>query len=145
MSITGAIKVIDVPEDASLTTVRDLLQQLERYLAVEFDVDKITNVVVSSLEPEVSERDIVWFRLDNAGNFIGVFVFVQGQWLQMFPCPNEVTKVTGDSRNPPPGYALVSTELAGFTTAMVNKLQTEWELDPSETYYVIFHVVYVGL
>ena len=145
MNITGAVKVIDVPDDACLTTVRDLLLSLQKYLAVEFGVERITNVAVSSDEPGDMDRDMVWFRLDNAGNFLGIFVFVQGSWVQMFPPPGALYKIVGDSASPPDGYALVTNLLPQFTDAMVAKLQQEWVPAPNGIDYRIFHVVYVGL
>lgn len=145
MRITGEVKVIDIPDDVCLTTVRELFLLLEKHLAVEFGVERITNVVVSSEEPATTDTDVIWFRLDNSGNFRGIYVYVQGQWLQMFPPPESIIKMYGDSRDIPPGYQLITNDTAGFTTAMVTKLQTEWLLAPAETHYVIFHVVYVGL
>jgi hypothetical protein len=144
-NVTGAIKAVDLPEDFCITTTRELVKALERYLAVEFGVEQITNVVVSSAEPDAADRDIIWFRLDTSGNFLGIYVFVQGQWDQMFPAPSSVVKMYGDSRDVPRGYALVTEDLAGFTLGMVTKLQEEWLRDPGDTYWMIFHVVYTGL
>ena len=146
MKITGAIKTINVPDDMTLTTVRDLVLQLSQLLAVEFDVSKLTNVVVSNDEPSQADKDVIWFKVDNSGNFAGVYVYVQSAWTQMFPCPQSLYKVYGDSRQLPAGYALVSNTLSGFTAAMVAKLQEEWLLIPGTTdAYSIFHVVYVGV
>lgn len=145
MKITGSIKTLDVPEDFCLTTIPDFVRQLENLLAVEFDVEQITNVVVSSSEPDSTDRDVVWFKTDNSGNFTGINLFVQGQWRQFFPPPSNVFKAYGDSRQPDPGYALITNDTAGFTAPMVSKLQEGWNRDPTDTYWNIFHVVYVGL
>lgn len=141
--ITGVIKAIDTPQDASLTTVQALIKDMEKYLAVEFDVEKITNVFVSSVQPDNTERDVIWFRINNAGNFIGIFVYIQSQWLQMFPPPNAITRVYGDSRDIAPGFVLVSTDLSGFNSAMVAKLQESWITEGDHK--ILFDVVYVGL
>lgn len=147
MSVTGAIKVLGVPDDACITTVRDLILQLEKYLAVEFDEEKITNVIVSNAEPDTTSRDILWYRIDNGGNFVGLYVFMQGQWIQQFPPPNQIVKVYGRSDELEPGYVLLDATIPGFTELMIAKLQEEWYPDPVDEpeYYTIFHVVYVGL
>lgn len=145
MSITGVVKVLDVPDDACLTTVRDLVLQLEKYLAVEFDTEKITNVVVGTAEPDTTDRDVIWFRIDNSGNFLGVFVFVQGQWLQMFPPPFTLFRMYGASNDLPEGYVLASADIAGISEAMETAIKATWTEHPTEDYYVIFDVVYVGI
>lgn len=146
MNITGVVKIQDFPEEASLTTVRDLLMSLERYLVVELPTERITNVYVSFNEPNVTERDVVWYRLDAAGNYKGQYIYVGGQWVQMHPPPQEIVKMYGRSDEIPVGYELVSNSIPGFTPDMVSKLITEWEEHPEDAgVYVIFHVVYVGL
>jgi hypothetical protein len=144
--ITGAIKVQDFPDMENLTTVKKLLQDLEKYLLVEMPVSAITNVFVSFEEPNVTSRDIVWFRLDASGNYVGQFIYVSGQWVQMHPPPNEVIKMYGRSDQVPVGYALINNDTPGFTSGMVTKLMEEWHEHPiDEDVYVIFHVVYTGL
>lgn len=146
MKITGTVKLIDFPDDACLTTVKDLLMDLERYLAIELPVESITNVVVSSSEPDLTDRDIIWYRVDNSGNFIGQFVYVQGEWLQMFPPPQAIFKMYGSSLEIPPGYALITAGTPGMTDAMVDKLRLSWSINPqNQNEWVLFDVVYVGL
>jgi hypothetical protein len=146
MKITGAIKALDVPEDFCLTNIPNLIRDLENLLAVEFDVENITNVSVSSSAPDTTDRDVVWFKTDNSGNLTGINLFIQGQWRQMFPPPSGIVKAYGDSNSPDDGYVLVTSALPGFTDAMVAKLQESWLLHPTEVgRYVIFDVVYVGL
>lgn len=145
MNITGAIRVINVPDDATITSARALIKSLEQFLAIDLPVDRITNVMVGSSEPEISNRDILWFKLDTAGNFKGLFVFVQGKWIQMFPHPSQIFRVYGDSREIEPGFALVTNDLPGFTAAMVDALESQWVRDITDTYWQIFDVVYIGL
>lgn len=145
MNVTGAVKVIDFPDDTCLTTVKALLMDLERYLAIELKVESITNVFVTSTEPDAADRDIIWFRIDTAGNFIGIFIYVQGQWVQMFPAPNQIIRMYGNSNDIPIGFALIDANTPGFTSAMVTAITDTWLLDSTNSYYVIFDVVYVGL
>lgn len=145
--ITGAIKALSVPENFCLTDLRQLVLDLTRLLTVEFDVSKITNVVVSFDEPDSSQRDVIWFRLNASGNFSGIFVFSAGQWLQMFPVQNQLYRVYGNSNNIPPGYALVQAGLAGITSDMYTAIEATWTWDDpmGQNYYIIFDVVYIGL
>lgn len=146
MSITGVIKVLDVPDDACLTTVRELVLSLEKYLVVEFDEERITNVLVSANEPDTTNREIIWFRTDNSGNFLGIFVFVQGQWVQMFPPPQAITLMYGRSDDLPLGYVLADELIPGISAAAAAHLKLSWFTEtPDPGYYSIFHVVYVGL
>ena len=143
--ITGAVKVIDLPEDAGVVTAKELIKSLERYLAVEFEVEQITNVVVSPSEPDVSERNVIWEKLDNSGNFVGRFNFIQGKWIQTFPVPNGIYKHYGNSNEIPEGYALYDETLPGVTAAMAAHRQSTWLLEPGGNYFVEFDIVYVGL
>lgn len=145
MSVTGAIKVLGVPDDACLTTVRDLVMQLEKYLSVEFDEEKITNVIVSTTEPDTTSRDVLWFRIDTSGNFIGLHVFIQGQWIQQFPVPDEVFWIRGRSDTLPPGYVLLTEDMPD---SLHDSIVSKWILHPDageDELYAVFEVVYVGL
>lgn len=146
MSIVGSIKVIDVPDDATLTTVKDLLVSLERFLAVEIDAEQITNVYVGNQEPDTTDRQVIWVRMDNSGNFVGLFVFIQGTWLQMLPPPNGIFRVFGRSDELPPGYALADENIVGISHTMDAALKGTWYPSaPLDGIYFIFDVVYVGL
>lgn len=144
--ITGAIKFVDVPNDFCLTNITDLIKFIQKFGKIEFDASQVTNVVVSVDQPEIIQGlNIIWFKISNSGNFIGVFVYVNSQWLQMFPVPAGIYRISGDSNNPPPGYTLITSTTPGFTAAMVNHLESQWLRDPTDSYWVIFDVVYTGL
>lgn len=144
--ITGAIKLIDQPDQVTFTTVTRLLQDLTRYLAIEFDAEKLTNIVISHVEPDVANRSVIWVRLNNAGNVSGLNVYAQGTWLQIFPPPQALFRMYGRSDAVPPGFYLVSEDTPGFTEDMVTALQAQWhEIDGETGVYDIFDVVYRGL
>lgn len=145
MTITGAIKVLDIPDDVCLTTFRDLLLNLERYLAVEFEEDKITNVVVSNEEPDITAPGVLWYKIDNAGNFKALHVFVQGEWLQRYPAPNQLIKMFGRSDELPPGFALADENIPGISEEMADHLKETWKEIGSSGVYSVFEVVDVGL
>lgn len=142
-TITGAIKFVDVPQDFCLTNITDLIRFIQKHGKIEFDASQVTNVVVSVDQP--SDTSVIWYKISTSGNFIGVFVYVQSQWVQTFPQPAGIFRTYGNSTDVPPGFALITAATPGFTAAMVTHLQSQWLLDPTASYYVIFDVVYVGL
>lgn len=146
MTLTGVIKVLDVPDDACLTTVRDLLLQLERYLGVEFTADRVTNVYVSANEPDTTDRSIIWFKTNNAGNFVGIYLFIAGTWVQFLPVPQQLFRIVGDSTDIPAGYALADDSIPYITEDMATAIAETWiETSPGSGVYSVFDVVYVGL
>jgi len=107
--------------------------------------DSITNVVVGNEEPNDSQRDYVWFRLDNAGNYVGTFLYTGGDWKQIDPVPQALTWVYGDSTSPPDGYlpandASISVLTSGEKTA----LELLWYPSGAVGPWSIYQVVYVG-
>lgn len=143
--VTGAIKVLDIPDDVCISTARNLVLSLERLLGIEFDASMVTNVYVSTTEPEETDRTI-WYKLDNSGNFVGVYVFVQGQWLVMFPVPGQLFRIVGSSDSIPPGYALADENIDYITDLMAAFIKTTWYEDPGDPgTYLVFDIVYVGL
>lgn len=142
-TVTGSIKFVDVPNDFCLTTIIDLIQFIQKNGKVEFDASAITNVVVSTDQP--TDTSVIWFAISNSGNFIGVKVFVQSQWVNVFPAPSSLYRMYGNSTNIPDGYTLITSTTSGFTAGMVSFLQTQWLRDPTDTFWQIFDVVYIGL
>lgn len=142
--VTGAIKFVDVPNDFCITDITSLVQFVQKHGMVEFNASAITNVVVSNEQPV--DTSVVWFKISPSGNFVGVYVYVQSQWLPVFPPPGQVIRMYGDSDNPPAGYQLITSTTPGFTSAMVTFLQAQWMPDPaSPGNYLIFDVVYTGV
>lgn len=141
--VTGAIKFTDVPNDFCLTTITELVKFVQQHGVVEFNASSITNVVVGTSQP--TDTSVVWFQISPSGNFIGVYVYVQSQWVPVFPPPSQVITMYGDSRDIPIGYQLITSTTPGFNAAMVAHLQAQWLSDPGGTYYLIFDVVYTGV
>jgi hypothetical protein len=142
-TITGAIKFVDVPNDFCISNITDLIKFIQKTGKIEFNASQVTNVSVSVDQP--ADTTTIWFKLSPSGNFVGVFIYIQSAWRQMFPVPNGVYRMYGDSTDIPAGYALITNTTPGFTAAMVTHLQGQWLQDPTLSFYVIFDVVYVGL
>lgn len=142
--VTGAIKFIDVPNDFCITTITELVKFVQQHGAVEFNASEITNVYVGTSQP--TDTSVIWFQISPSGNFIGVYVYVQSQWVVVFPPPSQIIRMYGDSTDIPIGYELITNSTAGFSAAMVTFIQSQWLPNPSSpTDYVIFDVVYTGV
>lgn len=146
--VTGAIKFIDVPNDFCITTITELVKFIQKHGMVEFNASSITNVYVGTSQP--TDTSVIWFQISPSGNFVGVYVYAQSQWLLVFPPPYQIIKMrppTGNSStNVPIGYELITSTTPGFSSADVAFLQTQWREDPaSPGNYLIYEVVYVGV
>lgn len=140
--IRGAIKLDGFREGQCFTSIDDYTKALPGMLAVEIPAS-ITNVTVSADQPTDDERDNLWFRRDNSGSFLGLYLYAQGAWQQIYPVPQQIFKLYGDSRNIPKGFALADQPFVSL--AQLSKLKEEWLVGGSSpTWYSIFDVVYVG-
>ena len=108
----------------------------------------ITNVVVSSQQPTDSQRDFVWFRLNNAGNFVGIYIYAGGDWQQVSPAPNQLFWIYGagaypDSNSPPPGYLPANDPSLGLDAGLVTAMEALWyPAGPGP--YTMYQAVFVG-
>ena len=121
-SIKGVIKVQGVPESACFSNFSELLNALGQYLVVEIPNQTFSNVIVSTQQPGAADTDKIWFRRSNTGQFVGIYGFSAGSWIQLFPAPNEVfwlhpSADDPDSDTPPPGYKLLELSDGYFTPA----------------------------
>lgn len=142
-TITGVIKFVNVPNDFCLTDITALIKFIQKNGRIEFDAANVTNVVVSQDQP--ADTSVVWFAISDSGNFIALRVYVQSQWVNVFPAPSSVYRMYGNSSSIPNGYILITNTTPGFTAAMVAHLEGQWLRDPTDTFWQIFDVVYVGL
>lgn len=82
--VSGALVVQGIPENACFTSFTDLLKALPTYLGVQIPAS-VTNVIVSNVQPSSSQTTSIWFRYSNAGSFLGIYVFSQGEWHNIYP------------------------------------------------------------
>lgn len=113
--IKGAVKVQGVPESACFTTFAQLLNALGTFLTIEIPNQAFSNVVISNQQPGQADRNKIWWRIANSGGFVGVYFFVNGEWIQVLPAPSQVYWLFGDSNNPPTGFKLLE-ESDGIVT-----------------------------
>jgi len=108
--VKGAIKVSGVPDGACFTTFADLLKSLGTYLTVEIPNQVFSNIIISSTQPGSADAGKIWWRLSNAGTFIGIYTYANNVWNQVIPTPNEIFWIYGDSANPPAGFSFAAVE-----------------------------------
>lgn len=140
------LKVINLPDLLCVKSLTDLVQQLPTLLVGQAPTS-ITNVVVSNIQPLDTQRDTVWFRKDNAGNFLGIYVYSNGTWQQMYPVPGERFMLYRNSTDPttiPPGYTRFD-DVPGIEAAVVTAEVATWTPDASNPgYYLRYSVVFTG-
>lgn len=140
ITVKGALKLLTNPDLECFTSFKEFVTQIPKLFGVEIP-GTITNVIISNIEPNDTQRDSVWFRKSNGGTFLGIYLYSDGAWRQFFPVPRQVYRIAGgDSREVPEGFIL--TDDAGYlTVAEKDHLRLDWLRDPTDTYYVIFDVV----
>ncbi len=143
-SITGVVKVKGVPDTACFTTFSDLLRALGQYLTVEFTNQEFTNVVISYPQPSFADRDKIWWRLNANGQFIGLYKFATNDWAQIYPAPQQIFWLYGDSSNPPPGFSF-NTVSTLFTNSQYASLISQAIVGTTPGTFVYYPAVYVGV
>ena len=141
--IQGALKLNGFMEGKCFTSWSDFISAVPSMFSVELP-NNITNVTVGNSQPSDSERDHLWVKTGPSGSFIGLFIYASGAWQQVYPVPNEIHFVYGDSRTPPNGYQVASDD-ANISAAMLADMQKIWTKGAgSPTWYTSFHVTYKG-
>lgn len=139
IKIPNAIKLQGLPDDTCFTTFAELLLALTKYMSLEIPAS-ITNVVVSNVQPLDDQRNAVWFRMSNGGDFLGIYIFSGGSWIPIYPLPGQFMRIPGNSQFPPAGYVLGNDPSLGLTAAQIAHIESQWLLDPTLTFWVIFDV-----
>ena len=107
-SIKGAVKVSGVPDSACFSNFTELLKALGQYLTIEIPNQSFSNVVISNVQPGQADRNKIWWRLANSGGFVGMYLYSGGSWVQVFPAPQQIFWLYGDSDNPPAGFSFTA-------------------------------------
>lgn len=113
--IKGSIVVQGVPEAACFDTFAELLGSLSQYLSVEIAASSISNVVISNQQPGALDKGKIWFRLDNSGSFLGIYVFTGTVWAQVLPAPGQIFWINGNAATPPKGFQLIPDDTSVFS------------------------------
>lgn len=142
--VYGTLQPIGTPDTYCFESAQQFYESIAKNFKPAFS-RSITNVVISNVEPTDEERQSLWIRLSNGGQYIGEYIFSGSTWKQISPVPNGVFRMYGDSRNIPTGYALADENNPQLTAAQGTFLKGTWHLDPTGTYYDIFDVTFEGI
>lgn len=140
--VRGALKIDGMPETACFTSFEEFIRAIPNFIAVEVPLS-ISNVVIGSAAPGEDERHKLWLRFDTSNNFLGQYIFTKGQWQIAYTfAPNQLVRVVGDSREIDDGFKLADNTV--LTNDQANFLQLQWKRDPTDTFWEIFDVLFVG-
>ncbi len=141
----GTLFLKTLPELPCFSSMEEFLVALPDIYGLSIP-DSITNVIVSNVQPNSDQTAALWVRLSNSGNFMGIYVFSGGNWVQIVPTPNAIQWMYGDSASPPPGYA--NTDDAGTTyvsNALKASLKALWLAgDKTPPSYEYYSAVWIG-
>ncbi len=145
-SIDAPIKLFNLPDLACVNTIQELISLLPNYLVASIPTS-ITNVIIGNVQPLDTQRNFIWFRKDNAGNFIGIYVYSGGIWVPMYPVPNQIFprwRVSADPITEPTGYTRLD-NVAGVPASVISARMADWVVDPSNPgYYLYYEVCFTG-
>lgn len=144
-SIKGVIKVQGVPDSACFITFADLLRALGDYLVVDIPNQTFSNVVISNVQPGQADRDKIWWRLSNSGTFVGIYQFSNGEWIQIFPAPNQIFWLYGDSSDPPTGFKFLDGTEGIFTAPHYAQIIAMAVPNGGVPPFVYYPAIYVGV
>ena len=137
-SVLAPLQFVGLSEELCFKNLSELLKYLQTngYAVVPTN---ITNVQVSVDQPTSTQTNNVWFRLNSAGKFLGIYMYSGSGWDQVLPTPGEVMWVHGNSANIPAGFSLVDTGLDGWDAGEITAIQAMYYPGggPPWTYFAV--------
>lgn len=99
------VEVVNLPQEFCFRgSAADILTQIAASLGVKLPAS-ITNVVIGNTEPVNPQVTALWVRTDGAGNFIGLYVVSDGNWVNVNTFTPSIVQV---AENTPIGGTLVN-------------------------------------
>jgi hypothetical protein len=146
--VTGNLVVTSLPDLFCFESVAEFVQQLTTILGVEIPASSISNVIVSNTQPNDSQTTSIWFRFNNAGSFVGIYVFSAGAWIPIYPINDsvhiQIERFTSEDGTAPTGWTKIEAATPGFPTGVAAALAGE-ALDPgSAGFDTIFWCYFTG-
>lgn len=145
--VRGQLVVTGLLDTQCFTSWQEVINALPNLLAPEMP-NSITNVIVGNTQPTDSQTSSIWFRLSNSGSFLGIYVFSQGAWHQIYPVnvdtPTTTTQIfwlAGDSEQVPAGFTNTDNALI-LTAAVQAALKAQWVLEGS--IYTLYSAVFTS-
>lgn len=142
--VTGAVKLLNSFDITCYESWPQAVQGLVENLGLVIP-GSVTNVIVSNQQPSNSQTNYIWFRQNSAGEFVGIYLYSDGQWTQFFPAPNQIIRMYGNSTQVPSGFILADSSNPNITAEQAAFLQNTWLPDSSQQFYTIFDVTPVAV
>ena len=149
-NVRGTLQIDRIPPNLCWGKPADFIQQLVRIVSIELGIPPSTDFVVTGHQtPTEDDKNRVWIRLDRNRNFLGFYMFISGAWRRVFNRPiNEVIWYWGDSREIPPGFALIDGTAPAMPADVQAHVQTFYHRNSSITSITVwdyFAVLYTGI
>lgn len=145
--VSGALVIQNIPENACFTSYVEMLKSLPTYLGVQIPAS-VTNVVVSNIQPSSSQTTSVWFRLSNAGTFLGIYVFSQGEWHNIYPINDgnqfQIETFVSLDGTVPDGWTKIEVGDPLLPPAVVTAIVAGNVMDPTNTFAQKFSAYFSG-
>lgn len=141
-STRANVVLTELIDSKCFTSWQDFLQALPGLISVEIPSSVNSSVVVSNVQPSSSQTTSVWFRVGNDGGFIGIYVFSQGVWNQIYPVnvdspvvTNQIFWFFGNSVQEPAGFTNTN-DYVGLDATVKAALLAQWVTEGFvNTYY----------
>lgn len=145
----GNLVIKNLPDLFCFTSARDLVANLPELLGVETPLANVSNVVVGVSQPDDSQTNSVWFRYNNAGSFVGIYVFSGGKWVPLFPVKDsthiQTQAFSSEDGTAPAGWTEIRGDTPGFPPGVATALAAQAIDDPTSTFRVWFWAYYTGV
>ena len=143
-SVLAPLKFVGLSEELCFKNLSELLNYLQTSGFAVVPTN-ITNVQVSVDQPTSTETNNVWFRLNAAGKFLGIYMYDGNTWQQVIYAPNEVIWIhdSTETSTTPPGFTIVSASSDGWTAPQAAALEALY-LPPGAGPWYYFAVQYTG-
>lgn len=138
-TLKGTLVPDRIIDGQCFTSWADFVKQLPSLMHVVIP-GMTTGVIVSSQQPLESQRDYLWVRRDLSGSLLGLYAYANNSWQQIWPAPNQIIRMYGDSRALPTGYILADDNNPNLSSSQGLFLKATWMPDTTGTYYLIFDV-----
>lgn len=142
--VFGTLVPVGLPDTLCFKSAKEYYESIAKNFKPAFS-RSITNVVISSSAPSQDQRESLWIRMSNGGQYIGTYVFSGNDWVQVSPAPNVLERMYGDSRVVPAGYRLADNTNPKLTPAQASFIQSTWHRHSSNLYWDVFDVTYEGI
>lgn len=142
--VYGELVAIGTPDTYCFESAQQYYESIAKNFKPAFS-RTISNVVISNVQPTEEERQSLWIRLSNGGQYIGEYVFSGTSWKQISPVPQGIFRMYGDSRSVPEGYKLADASNGKLTAAQASFIVGTWRHHGADAWYDVFDVTFEGI